>query len=25
MFVDLHKKDSHPSMFRKSYLDFVVM
>ncbi len=25
MFVDLHKKDSHPSMFRRSYLDFVVM
>jgi hypothetical protein len=25
MFVDLHKKDTHPSMFRRSYLDFVVM
>ena len=25
MFVDLHKKDNHPSMFRRSYLDFVVM
>ena len=25
MFVDLHKKDSPPSMFRRSYLDFVVM
>jgi hypothetical protein len=25
MFIDLHKKDSHPSMFRRSYLDFVVM
>jgi hypothetical protein len=25
MFIDLHKKDSHPSMFRKNYTDFVVM
>ena len=25
LFVDLHKKDSHPSMFRKNYTDFVVM
>ena len=25
MFIDLHKKDNHPSMFRKNYTDFVVM
>ena len=25
MFIDLHKKDSHPSVFRKNYKDFVVM
>ena len=25
MFIDLHKKDSHPSSFRKNYTDFVVM
>ena len=24
MFVDLHKKDNHPSMFRKNYTEFVV-
>jgi hypothetical protein len=24
MFIDLHKKDSHPSQFRKTYTDFVV-
>ena len=25
MFIDLHRKDNHPSMFRKNYTDFVVM
>ena len=25
MFIDLHRKPEHPSMFRRSYLDFVVM
>ena len=25
MFIDLHKEDNHPSMFRKNYTDFVVM
>lgn len=25
MFVDLHKKDSHPSMFRKNYTHFIVL
>jgi hypothetical protein len=25
MFIDLHKEDNHPSMFRKNYIDFVVM
>jgi hypothetical protein len=25
MFVDLHRKPEHPSMFRRSYLDFVAM
>jgi hypothetical protein len=25
MFIDLHKKDNQPSMFRKNYTDFVVM
>ena len=24
MFTDLHKKDSHPSMFRKNYKDFII-
>jgi hypothetical protein len=24
MFVDLHKKPNHPSMFRKNYTEFVV-
>lgn len=24
MFIDLHRKDNHPSMFRKNYTDFVV-
>ena len=24
MFVDLHKKDNHPSMFRKNYTEFAV-
>jgi len=25
MFIDLHRKPEHPSIFRRSYLDFVVM
>ena len=25
MFIDLHRKDNHPSMFRKNYTDFVVV
>ena len=25
IFIALHKKDSHPGMFRKNYTDFVVM
>ena len=25
MFVDLHKKDCHPSMFRKNYTDFILL
>ena len=25
LFVDLHKKDNHPSMFRKNYTEFIVM
>lgn len=25
MFTDLHRKDEHPSMFRKNYKDFVVL
>ena len=25
MFIDLHKKPSHPSMFRKNYTEFVVL
>ena len=25
MFIDLHRKPEHPSMFRRSYLNFVVM
>ncbi len=25
MFIDLHKKETHPSMFRRDYLDFVVI
>ena len=24
MFTDLHRKDSHPSMFRKNYKDFII-
>jgi hypothetical protein len=25
MFIDLHRKPEHPSMFRKNYTEFVVM
>ena len=24
MFTDLHRKDSHPSMFRKNYKAFII-